>query len=221
MFDAVDASDARVVVLTGSDDAGAFVAGADVGELRERNAVEQRRASERPRVYEVVEDVRQPVVARLNGHALGGGLELALACDVRLAHERAKLGSPEINLGIIPGGGATQRLPRIVGEGQAMKLVLSGDLVDAAEARDVGLVEDVYGDDEFDDAVYDLAASMADHSPVALEFGKAAVKAASRMDLEAGIEYEAELFAQLFSTADKDEGIDAYFEDRDPEWRGR
>ncbi|MFC3478865.1 enoyl-CoA hydratase/isomerase family protein [Halobacterium litoreum] len=217
---AIDDSDARVVVLTGSEDAGAFVAGADVGELRERNAVEQRRASERPRVYEVVEDLRQPVIARLNGHALGGGLELALACDVRVCHERAKLGSPEINLGIIPGGGATQRLPRVVGEGQAMKLVLSGDLVGAEEARDIGLVEDVYGDD-FDDEVYDLAASMADNSPLALEYGKDAVKAASRMDLESGIDYEAELFAQLFATADKDEGIDAFFEDRDPEWQGR
>jgi enoyl-CoA hydratase len=219
--EAVDASDARVVVLTGSDDAKAFVAGADVEELRERDAIEQRRASERPRVYETVETLRQPVIARLNGHALGGGLELALACDVRIAHERAKLGSPEINLGIIPGGGATQRLPRIVGEGQAMKLILSGDLVDAEEARDIGLVEDVYEDSEFDDAVSDLAASMADHSPVALEFGKDAVKAASRMDLDAGIEYEAELFAQLFATADKNEGIDAFFEDREPDWQGR
>jgi enoyl-CoA hydratase len=218
---AVEDSDARVVVLTGSDDAKAFVAGADVGELRERNALEQRRASERPRVYEVVDDLRQPVVGRLNGHALGGGLELALACDVRIAHERAKLGSPEINLGIIPGGGATQRLPRLVGEGQAMKLVLSGEPVDAEEAADIGLVEDVYADGEFGDAVENLASSMAAHSPVALEFAKDAVKAGSRTSLEEGIEYEAELFAQLFATADKDEGIDAFFEDRDPEWQGR
>jgi len=219
--EAIDESDARVVVLTGSEDSGAFVAGADVTELRERDATEQRRASERPRVYETVEALRQPVVARINGHALGGGLELALACDVRVAHERAKLGSPEINLGIIPGGGATQRLPRLVGEGQAMKLVLTGDLVDAAEARDIGLVEDVYGDDEFEAAVRDLAASMATHSPLALERGKDAVKAASQMDLSAGIEYEAELFAGLFATADKNEGIDAFLEGRDPDWKGR
>jgi enoyl-CoA hydratase len=218
---AVEDSDARVVVLTGSDDAKAFVAGADVGELQDRDALEQRRASERPRVYELVDDLRQPVVARLNGHTLGGGLELALACDVRIAHERAKLGSPEINLGIIPGGGATQRLPRLVGDGHAKRLVLSGDLIDADEAEDIGLVEAVHGDGAFDDAVSDLAASMADNSPVALEFGKDAVQAASRMDLEAGIDYEAELFAQLFATADKDEGIAAFFEDRDPEWRGR
>ena len=219
--EAIDESDARVVVLTGSEDSGAFVAGADVTELRERDATEQRRASERPRVYETVEALRQPVVARINGHALGGGLELALACDVRVAHEDAKLGSPEINLGIIPGGGATQRLPRLVGEGQAMKLVLTGDLVDAAEARDIGLVEDVYGDDEFEAAVRDLAASMATHSPLALERGKDAVKAASQMDLSAGIEYEAELFAGLFATADKNEGIDAFLEGRDPDWKGR
>lgn len=217
---AVEDSDARVVVLTGSDDAKAFVAGADVSEFRDRNALEQRRKSERPRVYELVDDLRQPVIARLNGHALGGGLELALACDVRIAHERAKLGSPEISLGIIPGGGATQRLPRLVGEGQAMRLVLSGDLVDAEEASDIGLVESVHDDETFDDAVYDLAASMASNSPVALEYAKDAVQAASRMDLEAGIDYEAELFAQLFATADKNEGIDAFFEDREPEWRG-
>lgn len=218
---AVEDSDARVVVLTGSDDAKAFVAGADVGELQERNALEQRRASERPRVYELVDDLRQPVIGRLNGHTLGGGLELALACDVRIAHERAKLGSPEINLGIIPGGGATQRLPRLVGDGHAKRLVLSGDLIGAEEAADIGLVEAVHEDGTLDDAVYDLAASMAEHSPVALEFGKDAVQAASRMDLEAGIEYEAALFAQLFATQDKDEGISAFFEDRDPKWRGR
>jgi enoyl-CoA hydratase len=218
---AIDESDARVVVLTGSEDSGAFVAGADVSELRERDAAEQRRASERPRVYETVEGLRQPVIARLNGHALGGGLELALACDVRVAHEDAKLGTPEINLGIIPGGGATQRLPRLIGEGQAMKLVLTGDLVDADEARDIGLVEEVHEDGEFDDAVRGLATSMASHSPLALERGKDAVKAASRMDLAAGIEYEAELFAGLFATDDKDEGIDAFLEDREPHWEGR
>ncbi|MFB6268901.1 MAG: enoyl-CoA hydratase/isomerase family protein [Halobacterium sp.] len=220
VLDAIDGDETRVVVLTGSDDAKAFVAGADVEELRERDALETRRASERPRIYEVVENLRQPVIARLNGHALGGGLELALACDVRVAHERAKLGSPEINLGIIPGGGATQRLPRIVGEGQAMRLVLSGDLIDAEEAADIGLVESVHGDGDFDDAVYDLAASMAEHSPVALEFGKDAVQAAGRMDLEAGMAYESELFAQLFATRDQQEGMDAFFEDRAPEWRG-
>ncbi|MFC7238230.1 enoyl-CoA hydratase/isomerase family protein [Saliphagus sp. GCM10025317] len=218
---AIVESDVRVVVLTGADEAKAFVAGADVGEFRDRSALEQREISKRPRVYEVIDDMPQPVIGRLNGHALGGGCELAQACDVRIAHERAKIGQPEINLGIMPGGGGTQRLPRLVGEGQAMRLILSGDLIDAAEALEIGLVDVVCGDaEELDEEVYGLAESMAEQSPVALELAKTAVKAASRTDLEQGIEYEAELFAQLFGTADKNEGIDAFFEDREPEWTG-
>jgi enoyl-CoA hydratase len=218
---AVEESDARVVVLTGADEAKAFVAGADVTELRERDGLEQRAASKRPRVYERVDDLPMPVIARINGHALGGGCELVQACDVRIAHERAKLGQPEINLGLMPGGGATQRLPRLVGEGQAMRLVLSGELIDAEEAADIGLVDEVHGGDAFDERVDELAAAMAAKSPVALEFAKKSIKAASRMDLEDGIEYEAELFAQLCATEDKNEGIDAFLEDRDPEWNGR
>ncbi|WP_290819199.1 enoyl-CoA hydratase-related protein [Halovivax sp.] len=211
----------RVVVLTGSDEAKAFVAGADVAELRERDLVEQREKSKRPRVYEIVDDLELPVIARVNGHALGGGCELATACDVRIADERAKLGQPEITLGLIPGGGATQRLPRLIGEGQAMRLICSGELIDAAEAHEIGLVEEVCAPDELDDAVYDLAASMAENSPLALEYAKRAVRASSRLPLDRGIDYESELFVQLFATADKNEGIDAFFEDREPEWCGR
>ena len=211
----------RVVVLTGSDEAKAFVAGADVAELRERGAIEQRDASKRPRVYEAVDDLELPVIARVNGHALGGGCELAQACDVRIASERAKLGQPEINLGIMPGGGATQRLPRLVGEGQAMRLILSGELIDASEAAEIGLVDEVHSPETLDDRVDELAGAMAQQSPLALELAKKAVKAGSRMSLDRGIEYEAELFAMLFATADKDEGIDAFFEDRDPQWEGR
>jgi enoyl-CoA hydratase len=221
VLEAVEASDARVVVLTGADEARAFVAGADVRELRQRDMLAQREASKRPRVYEVVDDLRQPVIARLNGHALGGGCELAQACDVRIAHERAKLGQPEITLGIMPGGGGTQRLVRLVGEGQAMRLVLSGELIPAAEAADIGLVDEVHGDETFDSRVYELAGAMADKSPVALEYAKQAVRTASRMNLEQGIDHEAELFVQLFGHADKDEGIDAFLEDRDPEWADR
>jgi enoyl-CoA hydratase len=221
VLDAVEESDVRVLVLTGTAEAGAFVAGADVSELRERDGLQQREASKRPRVYEHVDDLAMPVIARINGHALGGGCELIQACDVRIAHERAKVGQPEINLGIMPGGGATQRLPRLVGEGTAMRLILSGEVIDAEEAAEIGLVDEVYGDEEFDDRVYELAGAMADKSPVALEFAKKAVKGGSRMGLDRGIEYEAELFAQLFDRADKNEGIDAFFEDRDPEWQDR
>jgi len=218
---AVEESDVRVVVLTGDPDANAFVAGADVSELRERNSIEQREVSKRPRVYERVADCSIPVIAQINGHALGGGCELIQACDIRIAHQKAKIGQPEINLGIIPGGGGTQRLPRLVGEGQAMKLILSGELIDAEEAADIGLVEEVHDDESFEERVTELAKSIAQKSPLALEMAKTSVKAASQMDLNSGIEYEAELFAQLFSTEDKNEGIDAFFEDRDPEWSGR
>ena len=211
----------RVLVLTGSDDAKAFVAGADVAELRERGVVEQRGKSKPPRVYELVDELDIPVIARLNGHALGGGCELATACDVRIADERAKLGQPEITLGLIPGGGATQRLPRLIGAGQATRLICSGDLIDADEAARIGLVEEVCAPEELDEVVYDLAGSMAENSPLALEYAMRAIRASSRNPLDRGIEYETELFVQLFATADKDEGIDAFFEDRDPEWSGR
>ncbi|AGB36610.1 enoyl-CoA hydratase/isomerase family protein [Natronococcus occultus] len=218
---AADADDeVRVLVLTGGDGSGAFVAGADVTEFADRGVVEQREASERPRVYETVDDASIPVIARVNGHALGGGCELAQACDVRIAQAGAKLGQPEINLGIMPGGGGTQRLTRLVGEGQAMKLVLSGELIDAAEAKEIGLVDEVHDAEALDDRVYELAGKMAAKSPIALEFAKRAIKASSRTGLEEGLDYEAELFVQLFATEDKDEGIEAFLEGRDPEFTG-
>lgn len=219
---AVEDSDAvRVVVLTGSEESGAFVAGADVSELRERDPLAQREATNHPRVYEAVANLDQPVIAAVNGHALGGGCELAQACEVRIARAGATLGQPEINLGLMPGGGATQRLPRLVGPGQAAKLVLTGDLVDAEEARAIGLVDEVHDGEDFEDRVYELAGAMAEKSPVALEHATRALRASGRLDLEAGIEYETELFLQLFATEDKAEGIEAFFEDRDPEWVGR
>jgi enoyl-CoA hydratase len=218
VLDAVDASDTRVCVLTGDEEGEAFVAGADVGELADRDHVEQRAAMRPPRVYEAVADLRQPVVARLNGHALGGGLELALACDVRIAREDAKFGTPEIGLGLLPGGGGTQRLPRLVGSGAAMELVLTGDLVEGSEAAELGLVDDAVPADDLDDRVYDLAASIAGQSAVAVEYATEAVRAASRLPLDEGLDYERELFVNLFATGEKDEGIAAFFEDREPEW---
>lgn len=211
----------RVLVLTGDEEGGAFVSGADVTELRDRDAIEQREVSKRPRIYERVANLSKPVIAHINGHALGGGCELIQACDIRLAAASAKLGQPEINLGIMPGGGGTQRLPRLVGEGHAMRLILSGELIDAAEAAEIGLVDETHPDDDLEDRVYELAESMAEKSPIALEFAKTAVQASAKMDLDDGINYEAELFSQLFATEDKNEGIDAFLEDRDPEWQGR
>jgi enoyl-CoA hydratase len=216
---AIEDSDVRVVVLTGSPEGGSFVAGADVTELRDRSHLEQRKASTRPRVYETIDNLRTPVICRIHGYALGGGCELAQACDVRIAHEDAKFGQPEISLGIMPGGGATQRLPRLVGEGNAMRLILSGELIGADEAQEIGLVDQVCKTtDGLDKAVYGLAGTIAKNSPIALEFAKKAVKASSRMGLEQGIEYEAELFTNLFATDHRDKGIAAWFEDREPDW---
>ena len=213
--------DVRVVVLTGDNDGRAFVAGADITELRERNAIEQREASKRPRVYERVAELSKPVIGWVNGHALGGGCELAMACDIRYAAAEAKLGQPEINLGLIPGGGGTQRLPKLVGTGTAMRLILSGELIEAAEAKEIGLVDAVYPRDELADEVYTLAESIATKSAIAVEFAKTAITASENMSLQDGIAYEAELFAQLFATEDKNEGIDAFFDDRAPEWNDR
>jgi enoyl-CoA hydratase len=211
----------RTVVLTGSDDAKAFVAGADVRELRERGVVEQREASRRPRVYETVADCPVPVVARLNGHALGGGCELTQACDVRIAREDAKLGQPEVGLGLMPGGGGTQRLPRLVGLGQAMRLVLSGELIDAEAAAELGLVDDAVAPEALDEAVYGLAEAIADNPPVAVRHATEALRASQERSLDAGLDYERELFVELFATADRDEGIDAFLDGREPEWQGR
>lgn len=217
---AIPESDVRVLIITGSDEAKAFVAGADITEFRDRDALDQRKYSARPRVYDLVADCPIPVIARINGHALGGGCELALACDIRIAYTKAKLGQPEINLGIMPGGGATQRLPRLVGQGHALRLILTGEIIDAHAAASIGLVDEVY-DDGFDDRVYEIAELIATKSPIAIEFAKEAVKASERLSVPDGIDYETELFVQLFNTADKNEGIDAFFEDRDPEWQGR
>jgi len=223
LLDVVEMDDSvRVVVLTGSPEGRVFAAGADIKELRERDAIDQREVSRRPRIYERVDGLSKPVIARINGHALGGGCELVQACDVRIAHERAKLGQPEINLGIMPGGGGTQRLPRLVGEGKALQLILTGELIDAEGAHDIGLVDECYDDEEaFDDRVYEVAGMMANKSPLALQLNKKAVKSAARMDLEQGIEYEVELFLHLIGSEDKDEGVSAFLEDREPEWQGR
>lgn len=219
---ACGASDAvRVIILTGSEGSSAFVAGADVTELRERGVLEQREASRRPRVYETVADCDSPVVAAVNGHALGGGLELAMACDFRVAREGAKLGQPEVGLGIMPGGGGTQRLPRLIGTGQAAKLILTGELVDASRAAELGLVAETHPEGEFEDRVAELAEMIADQPPVALRRAVEAIRASERLPLDDGIDYEAELFVGLFATRDKNEGIDAFLEDREPEWEGR
>jgi enoyl-CoA hydratase len=210
----------RVVVFTGSGEK-AFVAGADISEFAERTQLEQRRAMTGRRVFDEIAAFAKPTIAMINGFALGGGCELALACDLRIASDGARLGQPEVNLGIIPGGGGTQRLPRLVGMGQAMRLVLSGEIVDAREALRIGLVDLVFPAAELRGETMKMAAMMASKSPVALQMAKAAVRAAAEMPLGAGLAYETELFVTCFASEDKREGIAAFLEKRDPMFRGR
>ena len=219
-LDELQEGDIRVLVITGAGDK-AFIAGADIGEFEGRTALTQREVMKQRRIFDAVEEFPKPVIAMINGFCLGGGMEFALACDIRIAADVAKLGQPEINLGIIPGGGGTQRLTRLVGEGKAMELILTGELIDAVEAKTLGLVNDVVPAAQLRDRTMTLAAKIADKSPVALRMAKEAVKAASRMNLREGLERETELFCLTFTSEDKAEGVRAFFEKRKAEYKGR
>jgi enoyl-CoA hydratase len=219
-LDSLVSSDARVVVVTGAGDK-AFIAGADIGEFEGRTALTQRDVMKERRIFDAIEEFPKPVVAMINGFCLGGGMEFALACDIRIAANTAKLGQPEINLGIIPGGGGTQRLTRLVGEGKAMELILTGDLIDGAEAKGLGLVNDAVAPDRLRERVMDLAQKLAEKSPIALRMGKEAVKSASRMNLREGLERETDLFCLTFTSEDKAEGVRAFLEKRKADYKGR
>jgi enoyl-CoA hydratase len=220
-FDSLQsAPDWRVLIVTGAGDK-AFIAGADISEFDGRTALTQREAMKGLRIFTAVEEFPKPVIAMINGFCLGGGLEFALACDVRIAADTAKLGQPEINLGIIPGGGGTQRLTRLVGEGKSMELILTGDLIDATEAKAIGLVNDVVPASQLRERVRTLAARIAEKSPIALRMAKEAVKTAARMNLREGLDRETDLFSLTFASEDKNEGVRAFLEKRKPDFKGR
>ncbi|HYW07535.1 MAG TPA: enoyl-CoA hydratase-related protein, partial [Longimicrobium sp.] len=220
-LDALRGDDAiRVIVITGAGEK-AFVAGADISEFAERTPLEQRATMTGRRVFDEIAAYPKPVIAMINGFALGGGCELALACDFRIAADTAKLGQPEINLGIIPGGGGTQRLPRVVGTGQAMRLILSGEIIDAAEALRIGLVDIVHPAADLRERTLEMARAIATKSPVALQMAKSAVRAAADMPMAAGLAYETELFATCFASDDKREGVAAFLEKRSAAFTGR
>jgi enoyl-CoA hydratase len=213
-------NDSRVLIVTGAGDK-AFIAGADISEFEGRTSLTQRDAMKSLRIFDAIEDFPKPVIAMINGFCLGGGLELALACDLRFASDNAKLGQPEINLGIIPGGGGTQRLTRLIGEGKSMELILTGDLIEAQQAKELGLVNDVFLPNELRDRVRALAARIAEKSPIALRMAKEAVKTASRMNLREGLSRETDLFCLTFGSEDKEEGVRAFLEKRKPDFKGR
>ena len=209
----------RVVILTGAGEK-AFVAGADIGEFAERTPLQQREAMQGRRVFDEVAAFPKPTIAMINGFALGGGCELALACDMRIAAPSARFGQPEIRLGLIPGGGGTQRLPRLIGAGRALRLILTGDLIDAAEAYRIGLVDVLAEDGALHERTLEIARAMAAHSPVALRLAKSAVAAALEAPLSAGLAHERELFITAFGSDDRAEGVTAFLEKRTPEFTG-
>jgi enoyl-CoA hydratase len=209
-----------VVVFTGAGDK-AFIAGADIGEFSGRTALTQRDVMMGRSLFTAIDSFPKPVIAMVNGYCLGGGCELALACDLRIASETASFGQPEINLGIIPGGGGTQRLTRLVGEGKAMELILTGDIIDARTAFNIGLVNLIVAASDLEAKTMEMANRIAEKSPIALRLAKEAVKIASRSNLDEGLRREVDLFALCFSSEDKDEGVTAFLEKRKPQFKGR
>ena len=209
-----------VVVITGVGDK-AFVAGADIGEFAGRTAFTQRDVMTARSLFNAIDSFPKPVIAMVNGYCLGGGCELALACDIRIASVNASFGQPEINLGIIPGGGGTQRLTRLVGEGKAMEMILTGEMIDARTALGIGLVNHVVPLDQLEAKTMEIANRIAEKGPVSVSLAKEAVKIASRSNLDEGLRREVDLFALCFSTEDKDEGVKAFLEKRKPDFKGR
>jgi enoyl-CoA hydratase len=218
--EATDNSSVRVVIITGVDDK-SFVAGADISEFGGRTAIDQYRAMRAGNVFEAVDKFPKPIIAAINGYCFGGGLELALACDIRIAASSAKFGQPEVNLGLIPGGGGTQRLPRIIGPGAALKLVLTGLPIDAEEAFRLRLVDEVATPELLSARTLALADRIATRGPIAVCAAKEAIRAAQSIPLQEGLHMESALFQLCFSSADKIEGVQAFLEKREPTFRSR
>lgn len=212
----------KVLILTGAGEK-AFVAGADINEVGERNTITELGPKSKARrdVYKDLEHLSKPSIAAINGYALGGGCELALACTIRIASEKAKFGQPEINLGIIPGLGGTQRLTRTVGKAKAMELILTGDIINAEEALRIGLVNKVVAPEQVMEEARTMAKKMASKPPVALRVAKDAIDYGCDMSLDAALEFENRLYAIVNGSADKAEGVAAFFEKRSPVWQGK
>jgi enoyl-CoA hydratase len=210
-----------VVIITGAGDR-SFIAGADIKEMDGKTPLEARAYSELgQQIAHNLETMRKPTIAAVNGYALGGGCEIALSCDVRLASENARFGQPEINLGIIPGWGGTQRLARATNIGYAKELILTGRMVDAEEAVERGLVQHVYKPGDLMARAMELAQLMASKSPVALYYAKESTNRALHGDIGGNLVHEADLYSLMFSTEDAKEGLRAFVEKRNPTFIGK
>lgn len=214
-------TDIKVLIITGEGEK-AFMAGADISELAERDYILGRyQTKRRQEVYNKVSDLTIPSIAAINGYALGAGLELAMACSIRIASNNAKFGSPEVNLGIIPGDGATQRLPRIIGLGRAMDMILTGRIIDAEEAYNYGLVTKVVPLEELIIQSKDYASKLIEKAPLALQYAKEAVNMAFDLSLSNGLVLESYLHALSCASIDKSEGVEAFINKRKPKYIGK
>lgn len=211
----------QAIIITGSGDK-AFVAGADITEMQQMSAVEGREWGKLAQsAFNKIENFPRPVLAAVNGYALGGGCELAMACDIRIASEKARFGQPEVSLGITPGFGGTQRLARLIGKGRAKELLFTGDMIDAEEAYRIGLVNKIAAHQNLVETAREMANRILLRGPVAVTLCKAAVNEGMDVDLESGCAYEAEVFGLCFATADQKEGMTAFLEKRKPVFIGK
>ncbi len=219
--DARDDVEIRGVILTGAGDK-AFIAGADIGELAHVTAVEAEQSSSYGQaVLDLIENLGKPVIAAVNGYALGGGCETAMACTIRVSSEHAKFGQPEVTLGLIPGGGGTQRLPRLVGKGRALQLILSGGMIDAQEAHRIGLVNEVVPAGDLLTRAEAILKQIFANAPIAVKFSLEAVNRGLETNLAEGLSLEASLFGLCAGTDDKAEGTSAFLGKRVPQFNGR
>ncbi len=206
-------SNVRAVILTGEGKA--FVAGADIAKMSELNSLEGRNMMKLGHsVMNLIEAIEKPVIAAVNGFALGGGCELAMACDIRIASDKAKFGQPEVNLGIIPGFGGTQRLSRLVGKGIAKYLIMTAEIIDSAEAYRIGLVEKVVSHEELIDKATELANTILSKAPIAVNLAKSVINIGYDLDMNAACQLEIETFTAAFGSEDKKEGMTAFIEKR-------
>jgi len=219
--DARDDAAVRGVILTGAGDK-AFIAGADISELAHVTAVEAEKSSSYGQeVLNLVENLGKPVIAAVNGFALGGGCETAMACTIRVAVEKAKFGQPEVKLGVIPGGGGTQRLPRLVGKGRALQLILSGEMISAQEAYRIGLVNEVVPTADLITRAETILKQIFSNAPLAVKYSLEAVNKGLESRQAEGLSLEASLFGICAGTEDKKEGTTAFLEKRKPQFQGR